>query len=54
MAVFSTAGIQPFRILKHLGDGGYGSVDLVDHEQWGIVAYKESTGSAGSPNSADC
>ena len=48
MAGFSAAGIQPFRILKHLGDGGYGSVDLVDHDQWGIVAYKKSTGSPDS------
>ena len=29
------------RILRHLGEGGYGSVDLIEHPKFGIVAYKQ-------------
>ena len=34
------ANVEPFEILEHLGDGGYGSVYRVRHNRWGIVAYK--------------
>ena len=32
--------VPKFAILDHLGDGGYGSVYLVHHRRWGIVAHK--------------
>ena len=35
---------QPFRILKQLGEGGYGAVYLVDHDRFGRVAYKTGPG----------
>ena len=37
---------HPFEVLEHLGEGGYGSVDLVWHEEWGLVAYKKLTTSS--------
>ena len=30
-------------IVRHLGDGGYASVDLVRHPEFGLVAYKKPT-----------
>ena len=35
---------QPFRVLKQLGEGGYGTVHLVDHDRLGTVAYKTCPG----------
>ena len=35
---------QPFRVLKILGEGGYGLVQLVDHTRFGRVAYKTCPG----------
>ena len=35
---------QPFQVLKQLGGGGYGTVQLVDHIRFGIVAYKTCPG----------
>ena len=32
--------VPKFHILEHLGDGRYGSVYLVHHPRWGIVAHK--------------
>ena len=37
---------QPFRVLKQLGGGGYGTVQLVDHKRLGIVAYKTCPGAS--------
>ena len=39
------ANVEPFEILEHLGDGGYGSVYRVRHNRWGIVAYKKFSAS---------
>ena len=33
-----------FRSLKYLGEGGYGTVQLVDHNRFGTVAYKTCPG----------
>ena len=40
------AEAPPFAVLKHLGEGGYGKVDLVQHDQFGKVAYKTCTGAS--------
>ena len=37
-----------FKILKHLGEGGYGSVDLIQHPTWGRIAFKKFTASSSS------
>ena len=37
---------QPFRVLKQLGEGGYGTVQLVDHTRFGTVAYKTCPGAS--------
>ena len=37
---------QPFKVLEHLGDGGFGSVDLVYHDRLGKVAYKTCPGAS--------
>ena len=36
----------PFRVLKQLGEGGYGIVQLVDHDRFGTVAYKTCPGAS--------
>ena len=35
--------VPDFPIIKHLGAGGFGSVDLIDHPKLGRVAYKKLT-----------
>ena len=30
-----------FKILKQLGEGGYGSVYLIQHPTWGRIAFQE-------------
>ena len=35
---------QPFRVLNQLGEGGYGTVHLVEHNRFGTVAYKTYPG----------
>ena len=37
---------HPFQILKQLGDGGFGTVQLVDHTRFGIVAFKSCPGTS--------
>ena len=37
---------QPFRVLKPLGEGGYGFVQLVEHNRFGTVAYKTCPGAS--------
>ena len=37
---------QPFRVFKQLGEGGYGTVHLVDHIRLGTVAYKTCPGAS--------
>ena len=46
MAECLLTGGQPFRVLKTLGEGGYGTVQLVDHNRLGIVAYKTCPGAS--------
>ena len=44
MAECMLTGDEPFRVLKQLGGGGYGTVQLVDHIRLGTVAYKTCPG----------
>ena len=44
--------IQPHESLEHLGDGGYGSVTLVQHSKFGKVAYKKLLASPTLGNSS--
>ena len=37
---------QLFRVLKQLGEGGYGTVQLVNHTRFGRVAYKTCPGAS--------
>ena len=30
-----------FEVLEHLGEGGYGTVELIRHPKWGTVAHKK-------------
>ena len=46
MAERVLTGDQPFRVLKQLGEGGYGVVQLVDHKRFGTVAYKTCPGAS--------
>ena len=46
MADCVPTGDQPFRVLKQLGEGGYGTVHLVDHIRLGTVAYKTCPGAS--------
>ena len=39
-------GNQPFHVLKQLGEGGYGIVQLVEHSRFGTVAYKTCPGAS--------
>ena len=38
--------IQPFRVLKQIGEGGFGKVQLVDHTRFGKVAFKSCPGTS--------
>ena len=46
MANSSPISEPPFQVLRHLGEGGYGSVSLVKHDRWGLVAYKRGIGAS--------
>ena len=44
MAERALTADHSFQILKQLGEGGYGTVHLVDHKRLGRVAYKTCPG----------
>ena len=53
MADCVTKGDQPFRVLKQLGEGGYGVVHLVDHIRLGTVVYKTCPSGASTDKQAE-